>query len=63
MEIYEEYLSGFCRTCNQGRTVLCEYKEENGKRELVSVDCLYEKCEHKASCLVADAIRKLTECS
>ena len=63
MEIEEEYISGFCRTFNQGRTVTCEYEVRDGKNILVGVDCLYEKCEHKASCLVAQRIRELTECS
>ena len=28
MEIEEEFISGFCRTCNGGQTVCCEYTME-----------------------------------
>ena len=32
MEIEEEFISGFCRTCNGGQTVCCEYTMEGDKR-------------------------------
>ena len=34
MEIEEEFISGFCRTCNGGQTVCCEYTMEGDKRTL-----------------------------
>ena len=30
----EEFISGFCRTCNGSQTVCCEYEEKDGKRIL-----------------------------
>ncbi len=61
MEIMEEFISGFCRDCNQGRTVTCEYEEKDGKKELLSVDCMYETCVHTSSCLVARQIKELLQ--
>ena len=61
MEIIEEDISGFCRMCNQGRTVTCEYEEENGQRKFLQADCMYEKCDHKGSCLIAKQIRDFTK--
>lgn len=55
-KIIEEIISGFCRTNNQGRTVTCEFTENNGKTELVEADCMYEKCIHRASCQIAKEI-------
>lgn len=28
----EEFISGFCRTCNGSQTVCCEYREKDGRR-------------------------------
>ena len=39
MEIEEEFISGFCRTCNGGQTVCCEYTIEGDKRTLTFMDC------------------------
>ena len=39
MEIEEEFISGFCRTCNGGQTVCCEYTMEGDKRTLTFMDC------------------------
>ena len=32
MEIEEEFISGFCRTCNGGQTVCCEYTKSSELR-------------------------------
>ena len=40
----EEFISGFCRTCNGSQTVCCEYEEKDGKRILTFMDCAYKRC-------------------
>ena len=50
MEIEEEFISGFCRTCNGAQTVCCEYTVEKGKRILSFMDCAHERCVNHASC-------------
>ena len=40
----EEFISGFCRTCNGSQTVGCEYEEKDGKRILIFMDCAYKRC-------------------
>ncbi|MBS6194931.1 MAG: hypothetical protein KH828_05055 [Clostridiales bacterium] len=62
-EIIEEIYSGFCRTCNQGRTVTCEFEEKQGKMVLQEVDCMYEKCLHRSSCQIAKQIQEFMNCS
>lgn len=50
-EIEEEFISGFCRTCNGGMIVCCEYTiQENGERSLSFMDCAYERCVNHAAC-------------
>ena len=44
MEIEEEFISGFCRTCNGGQTVCCEYTMEGDKRTLTFMDCAHDRC-------------------
>lgn len=62
-DIIEEFISGFCRTGNQGRTVTCEFTKKDGEIQLEEVDCMYEKCIHKASCQIAKQIREFMNCS
>ena len=51
MEIREEFISGFCRTCNGGQTVCCEYEiNEAGEWKLTFMDCAHERCVNTASC-------------
>ena len=50
MEIEEEFISGFCRTCNGGITVCCEYAVEGDKRTLTFMDCAYDRCVNHAAC-------------
>lgn len=50
MEIQEEFISGFCRTCNGTQTVCCEYTEENGEKYLEFMDCAHAKCLHRGAC-------------
>lgn len=38
----EEFISGFCRTCNGSQTVCCEYEEKDGRRILTFMDCAYK---------------------
>lgn len=49
MEI-EEFISGFCRTCNGGQTVCCEYTMEGDKRTLTFMDCAHDRCVNHAAC-------------
>ena len=50
MEIEEEFISGFCRTCNGGQTVCCEYAIEGDKRTLTFMDCAHDRCVNYAAC-------------
>lgn len=51
MEIEEEFISGFCRTMNNGETVCCEYTiQDDGNRELTFMDCAHERCVNTGSC-------------
>lgn len=50
MEIEEEFISGFCRTCNGGITVCCEYAVEGDKRTLTFMDCAYDRCVNHVAC-------------
>lgn len=51
-EIIEEFLSGFCRTCNGTQTVCCEYSQEGEKRYLEFMDCAHESCIHHGACQI-----------
>lgn len=46
----EEFISGYCRTCNRTNSVCCEYSEENGKKVLEFMDCYHETCLHREDC-------------
>ena len=46
----EEFISGFCRTCNGSQTVCCEYEEKDGKRILTFMDCAYKRCVNQGAC-------------
>ncbi|MGN8631193.1 hypothetical protein ACTNEW_06325 [Blautia sp. HCP3S3_G3] len=50
MEIQEEFISGFCRTCNGTQTVYCEYEEKDGYKILQFMDCAHDQCLHHAAC-------------
>lgn len=56
-DIIEEVFSGFCRTCNRGQTVTCEFVKGSGGICLEQADCAYEHCIHAGSCEVARQIR------
>lgn len=49
-EMKEEFISGFCRTCNGTQTVCCEYVCEDGKWWLEHMDCAHERCMHHGAC-------------
>ena len=49
----EHFLSGYCRTTDQSRTVTVV--TEDG--ELTEVDCCFETCIHAPNCTVAAEIR------
>lgn len=51
-EIREEFISGFCRTCNGMQTVCCEYEQRDGKWTLQFMDCAHESCVHHGACLI-----------
>ena len=46
----EEFISGFCRTCNGSQTVCCEYEEKDGKRILTFMDCACKRCVNTGAC-------------
>lgn len=52
-EIIEEFISGFCRTCNETRTVACEYERRpDGSLQMTDFECDYEKCPNSGACLI-----------
>lgn len=52
-EIVEVFISGFCRSSNETRTVACEYeRREDGTLRLTEFDCNHEKCPNSAACLI-----------
>lgn len=53
----EYFLTGYCRTTDQSRTVAVEVN--NGK--LAEVDCCYENCIHTPNCVIAKEIAALLE--
>lgn len=58
--IEEAFISGFCRTSNETRTVACEYERQpDGSLKLAEFDCNYEKCPNNAACQIyADAVSR-----
>lgn len=49
----EVFISGFCRSSNEKRTVACEYeRQEDGTLRIVEFDCNREKCPNSAACLI-----------
>ena len=49
----EEFISGFCRSSNETRTVACEYeKQPDGSVRMTEFDCNVEKCPNSAACLI-----------
>ena len=53
----ESFLTGYCRTTDQGRTVAVV--TQDGK--LMEVDCCYENCIHTGECTIAREIAALRE--
>ncbi|HBN56682.1 MAG TPA: hypothetical protein DD414_07885 [Lachnospiraceae bacterium] len=52
-ETEEAFISGFCRTSNETRTVACEYERQpDGSLKMTEFDCNYEKCPNSAACLI-----------
>ena len=47
--IEEAFISGFCRSSNETRTVACEYERQpDGSLKLTAFDCTYDH----AACLI-----------
>lgn len=46
----EEFISGFCRTCNMGQTVCCEYTIQDKEKTLSFMDCGHERCVNTGAC-------------
>lgn len=61
MEIQEEFISGFCRTCNGTQTVCCEYEESDGKRSLTFMDCAHDSCIHHGACEIYKEAHRLEQ--
>lgn len=56
-DIIEEFASGFCKAQNQTRMVMCEIRMlSDGKKEIVSSDCAWGRCEHTKTCLLMGQI-------
>lgn len=53
----EYFLTGYCRTTDQSRTVTVEIDNKT----MTEVDCCYENCIHKANCTIAKEIAALLE--
>ena len=51
----EYFLTGYCRTTDQSRTVAVEIQD--GK--LTEVDCCFENCIHTPNCTIAKEIAAL----
>ena len=51
----EHFLSGYCRTTDQSRTVTLEI--EGGR--LTELDCCFENCVHTPNCTIAKEISAL----
>ncbi len=60
MEI-EEFISGFCRTCNGSQTVCCEYEEKDGGRTLTFMDCAYKRCVNQSACEIFKEAHRLED--
>ena len=44
----EEFISGFCRSCNETRTVACEYeRQQDGSWRMTEFGCNIEKNRRK----------------
>ena len=53
----EYFLTGYCRTTDQSRTVAVEVEDGT----LSEVDCCYENCIHTPNCTIAKEIAALLE--
>ena len=52
-ELVEAFISGFCRSSNETRTVACEYERQpDGLLKLTEFDCNHEKCPNSSECLI-----------
>ena len=59
-EIREEFISGFCRTSNETRTVACEYEyRPGGSVVMTEFGCDYEKCVNSVACLILEQARAI----
>lgn len=56
----EYFISGFCRSQNQTRTVTLSLSVENGRTE-EETDCSYGSCLHEGSCEIAREIKEREE--
>lgn len=57
-DIIEMMFSGFCKTLNETRSVLCEFKREDGRLKLEQADCAYGTCPHSKTCLLMKQARE-----
>lgn len=51
-DIIEVMVSGFCKTLNETRSVLCEFEKKDGKLKLEHADCAFGSCQHSKTCLL-----------
>lgn len=64
-EVIEAFISGFCRSNNETRTVACEYERQpDGSLKLTEFDCNHEACPNSAACLIyKEALEREQEAS
>ena len=55
----EEFISGFCRTCNGTQTVCCEYEENDKEKVLTFMDCAHKRCENRGACEIYKEAHRL----
>ncbi|MCD2493038.1 ubiquinone biosynthesis protein UbiE [Lacrimispora sp. NSJ-141] len=58
-DLIEEMFSGFCKTFNETRTVICEFVKRDGQIRLESAGCAYGKCPHSKMCLLMKQAREM----
>lgn len=64
-EVIEAFISGFCRSSNETRTVACEYERQpDGSLKLTEFVCNHEACPNSAACLIyKEALEREQEAS
>ena len=59
----EEFFSGFCKTQNQTRMVMCEFEMRDGKKIFLESDCAFGTCPYSSTCVLMGEALKNTNFS